>query len=68
VKPAFFADAEFFLQEQVKKVEVAHLVGLGASGEISDGLGEMAQPQSCGGGLDPIGGQLAHWASFAASA
>jgi hypothetical protein len=68
LESASFADAEFFLQQQVDEVQVAHLVGLRAPAEVGDGLGEMSQTQRGGGGFDPVGGQLAHGFSFAASA
>ena len=62
------SDAEFFLQHQVNKVQVAHLVGLGPPDERGDDLGEMSQAQRCRGGFDAVGGQLARRFSFAASA
>jgi hypothetical protein len=60
VEAASFADAEFFLKQQIDEVQVAHLVGFGAPGEVGDGLGEMTEAQRGGGGFDPVGGQLAH--------
>lgn len=68
LKSASFADAEFFLQQEVNKIQIAHLVGLGAPDELGDGLGKMAQAQRCRGGFDAVGGQLVHRFSLAASA
>ena len=64
VEPAFLADGELFLQDQVQEVEVAHLRGIGAFHVAGEGLGQVGQAELGGGGPDPAGDELAHASSF----
>jgi len=59
-EPAALAQAEFFFEEEVDEVEVAHLRGLGAFDELGDDLGEVGQSEFGGMVADPVGGQAAH--------
>ena len=49
-EPAPFAQAEFFLEDQVDEVEVAQVVGLGAGGQLGGGVGQVGQARAAGRG------------------
>jgi hypothetical protein len=55
-EPAALPHPDFFFEQQVDEVEVAHLRGLGAFDELGDGLGEMGEAELGGVGSDPVGG------------
>lgn len=59
-EPAALAQSEFFFQEEVDEVEVAHLGGLGPFDQLGDDIGDVAQAESGGMVTDPVGGQSAH--------
>ena len=53
---AALAQSDFFFEQQVDEVEVAHLRGFGTLDELGDGLGEMGQAELGGVVADPVGG------------
>jgi hypothetical protein len=57
---AVVADGEFFLQEQVEEVEIAHRVGVSAFGRLVQGAGQMRQAELGGAGPDAAGDQFSH--------
>ena len=67
-EPAPFAQAEFFAEDGVDELAVAHAVGLGAVDEQVEVLGQVREPESGGVGLDPGVDQLAHAAPTSGSA
>ncbi len=62
-EPAALAQPELVLQQQVEKVEVAHLLGLGPGHQLADGLAEVGQAEPGGVLPDPGGDQRAHRAT-----
>jgi hypothetical protein len=57
---AAFADADFFFQDQVEELQVAHGLGLGPGDQGVEVLAQMRQVQPLGVLTDAGGDQLAH--------
>lgn len=62
---AVFTDGEFFGENQVDEVEVAHLGLVGPLGVLGQGVGQVRQAQLAGRVADAGGDQLAQDDSFA---
>ena len=56
-EPPGFADGDFFGEEVVDEVEVAHLGGVGAGGGFGDRFSCVAEAEPDGVVDDPLGGQ-----------
>ena len=56
-EPPRFADGDFFGEEVVDEVEVAHLGGICAGGGFGDRFGGVAEAEPEGVVDDPLGGQ-----------
>ncbi len=63
-QPALLADGEFFFQDQVEEVQVAHLGGVGPFHMAGERLGQVRQAEPGRRDADPCGDQLAHVLSF----
>jgi hypothetical protein len=67
-QPPLLADGEFFFQDQVQEVQVAHLGGVSPFHMAGERLGQVRQAELGRGGPDPCGDQLAHALSFGSAA
>jgi hypothetical protein len=63
-EPAALAQSDFFFEEQVDEVEVAHLAGFSPLDELGEGVGEVGKSEPGGVAPDPVSGQGAHEFSF----
>ena len=63
-EPAALAQSDFFFEEQVDEVQVAHLAGFSPLDELGEGVGEVGESEPGGVVADPVSGQGAHGFSF----
>jgi hypothetical protein len=63
-EPAALAQSDFFFEEQIDEVEIAHLAGFSPLDELGECVGEVGESESGGVAPDPVSGQGAHEFSF----
>jgi hypothetical protein len=63
-EPPALAQSDFFFEEQVDEVQVAHLAGFSPLDELGEGVGEVGESEPGGVVPDPVSGQGAHEFSF----
>jgi hypothetical protein len=67
-EPPALAQSDFFLEEQVDEVQVAHLAGFSPLDELGEGVGEVGESEPGGVVADPVSGEGAHEFSFGLAA